>query len=304
MVAAFALLLILAAAGIAAAFWVNYSRIQAETKDAQTIAAMVAAEQRKADPDKDRPQKEPSARQVELTQAGINMPLGAWFALKAAAVAFAVLCIHVIFQSAVVDAIAGVVTFSLFGMYKKRRAEASMTFFGEQLAAALPQVASNMRAGMTVDRAMKAVGEHMDEPLRSELARANARLSYGDRLDAALQDCAVRTGSPDLRIVATAVAMQQDSGGDLAEVLDRIAAKIRTKLSLRRHIKSVTSSARASRAILIAMPWIAMLITTFSAENAVEFWRSTAGTVVICIVVVLEVIGAKVMSKVMELKVD
>lgn len=304
MVATIAIIILIAAAAISIAFWVNYSRFQAETKDAQTIAAMVAAEKAQADPKKDKPQKEPSQRQVELTQAGIDMPLWAWYLLKATAVAFAALCVQMVFRSPIIDVIAGIVTFSAFGIFKKRRAEASMVFFGEQLAAALPQVASNMRAGMTVDRALKAVGDHMDEPLKSELQRANARLSYGDRLDQALQDCAIRTGSPDLRIVATAVAMQQDSGGDLAEVLDRIAAKIRSKLSLRRHIKSVTSSARASRAILIAMPWVAMLIGTFSAENALEFWRSTPGVIVICVVVVLELVGAKVMAKVMELKID
>lgn len=305
MVATVAVILLIAAVAVSAAFWVNYSRFQAETKDAQTIAAMVAAEREKANPKKkEKPQKEPSQRQVELTQAGIDMPLWSWYLLKAAAVVFAVMCAQVVFRSPIIDAIVGVLAFSLFGIFKKRRAEASMVYFGEQLAAALPQVASNMRAGMTVDRALKAVGDHMDEPLKSELARANARLSYGDRLDQALQDCAIRTGSPDLRIVATAVAMQQDSGGDLAEVLDRIAAKIRSKLSLRRHIKSVTSSARASRAILIAMPWVAMLITTFSAENALEFWRSTPGVVVICVVVLLEFIGAKVMAKVMTLKID
>ncbi len=304
MVVAFVFIIVAAVISICGVFWVVYSQVKAESRDAEAIAAMVAAEKRREGKGKQKPKKEPSQRQVELTQAGIDIPLSAWYLLKAAGAGLAILVTYTLFCSPLVSAVAGVLAFAAFGMFKKRRAQAATVFFGEQLAAALPQVASNMRAGMTVDRALKAVGDHMDEPLKSELARANARLSYGDRLDQALYDSAVRTGSPDLKIVATAVAMQQDSGGDLAEVLDRIADKIRSKLSLRRHVKSVTSSARASRVILAAMPWVAMAITTLSAENAVEFWRSTAGTIIICCVIAWELLGAKLMSKVMELKID
>lgn len=301
MVTAAAIVLVLAAAAMAASCAATARRVQRAAADRDAIAAMIAGAPAEEDEEAKKPQ---SARAAELARAGIEMTPAAWYGLVALAALFAAAVSWLVFMSPLICGIALIGAVLLFRTVKKSKAAKSQDLFSEQLAAALPQVASNMRSGMTVERAIRAVGEHMDEPLKSELTRATTRLAYGTRLDAALADAAEHTGSSDLALVATAVSMQQDSGGDLAEVLDRIAEKVRSKLSLRRHVKSVTSSARASRTILALIPWVAMLLTTLSTDAGFEFWRTFAGTCVIAVVIVLEVCGTLVMNKIIDMKIE
>lgn len=303
MVTAVALALILAAAAMAIVCLAEARKVSRAAADRDAIAAMLAGAPAQDDDDEG-PKKPQSARAAELARAGIQMsPLG-WYTTVAVAAAAAAGATWLIFNSPLISAIALIGIALLFRGVKKSKASKSQDLFSEQLAAALPQVASNMRSGMTVERAIRAVGDHMDKPLKGELMRATTRLAYGTRLDTALADAAAHTGSSDLALVATAVSMQQDSGGNLAEVLERIAEKVRSKLSLRRHVRSVTASARASRTILALIPWVAMLLTTLSTDSGWEFWRSFAGTCVIAVVVILEIAGTLFMNKIIDMKVD
>ena len=240
----------------------------------------------------------------KLAAADIDATPGMWLGGTVVAAAAAAAAGGLAFGNILLGVVFCMLVAAGSSMYLSSRAKKVSERFAAELAGALPQVAENMRTGMTVERALSTVASHTDEPLRSELSRACREMSLGGSLADSLDTMAARTESKDVKLVATAVALQRETGGNLAEVLDMVSEKIQARLRLRRHVKSITSSARAQRYILCCLPWAALGLSFFNAENAADFWRSFAGIAIICIAVVLEVVGAWFMQKICDMKID
>lgn len=313
MVAAWALaavVLIAAAVLGASAFATARAQRVAEQDAAMSAQALAAAgaQRRKLEPESraaaKREQAAKSRLGAKLAAADLDVTPSTWLGGTVAAAVIAAAAGQAAFGNPLVAVILAVLVLAGASMYLNGRSKKVSERFAAELAGALPQVAENMRTGMTVERALSTVAAHTDEPLRSELTRACRELSLGGSLAESLDTMAARTESKDVKLVATAVALQRETGGNLAEVLDMVADKIQARLRLRRHVKSITSSARAQRYILCCLPWVAFGLSFFNSENAADFWRSTAGVVVICIAIVLEVIGAWLMQKICDMKIE
>ena len=138
-------------------------------------------------------------------------------------------------------------------LWVRSRGKSRKARFDEQLARSLPMVAENMRAGSSIERALRSVGENSDDPLKSELLACAGAMQIDGDIVAALDDMAKRTGSKDLVLLQAAVASHKEVGGSLADSLERIGDTIDARLSLRRHIESETSSVIASMKALIVM---------------------------------------------------
>ena len=278
-------------------------------QDAMFQAAALAGEGRRPDAaasraERHREQAEKSKLGARLAKADVDATPGQWRLGTLAAAALAAAAAFALFHSFVLVALAAVVVLLGSSMYLRSRAAKVSDRFSEELAAALPQVAENMRTGMTAERAIDAVGRHTSDPLRGELARVCREMRFGSPLSESLAAMASRTESGDVRLIAVAVELQRETGGNLAEVFETVAEKIQTRMALRRHVKSITASARMQRTVLCLLPWVAMGLTFFNSEDAGDFWRSTAGIVVIAVVVVLELVGSAIMSRLCQIKVE
>lgn len=239
-----------------------------------------------------------------LAAADLDIGAGQWLAGSAALALACGLAAGAGFSNYFIGLAAALAALMAPSMLLRALAARVTERFSEEFAASLPQIAANMRSGLTPERAMSAVARHASEPLRGELSRVVRELSFGSSLDRSLYAMAARTESKDVKLIATAVELQRETGGNLADVFETVADKIQSRLKLRRHIKSITSPARMSRWILAALPWVVMFTTLFSAEGAAEFWRSAAGIVVICITIVLEIVGVWLMSRICDMKLD
>ena len=290
------------------AFSIHRAQRVAEVNQALAEAALSAdgaarppAESRAA---QRREERDKSRRGQRLAAADLDIGAGQWMAGSLALALVCGLAAGAGFSNYFIGFAAALLALLVPSMLLRARAAHVAERFSEEFAAALPQIAANMRSGLTPERAISAVGRHASEPLRGELSHVVRELSFGSSLDRSLHALAARTESKDVKLIATAVELQRETGGNLADVFETVADKIQTRLKLRRHIKSITSPARMSRWILAALPWVVMFTTLFSAEGAAEFWRSAAGIVVICVVVVLEAIGVWLMSRICDMKLD
>ena len=189
---------------------------------------------------------------------------------------------------------------SLIGRKLERRRAA----FAEQLPDNLQVLASAMRAGHSFVGALAVVVEDAPEPSRSELKRAVADEQLGVALDEALGSVVRRMDSKDLSQVALVATLQRDTGGNTAEVLDRVGDTIRERFALRRLVKTLTAQGRASRWIVSLLP-VALLgmITLINPAYEKSLYEHSTGRVLLALAAVLVVAGSVVIKRIVNVKV-
>jgi tight adherence protein B len=124
----------------------------------------------------------------------------------------------------------------------------------EQMPLALDVIVRAIRAGHPVISAVQLATEEMGEPLGAEFRLIVDETNYGNGFREALMNFARRTGSSDAHFFAVSVSIQSETGGNLAEVLSGLSAVIRSRATLAKRVKSLSSEGRASALLLSAVP--------------------------------------------------
>ncbi len=128
----------------------------------------------------------------------------------------------------------------------------------EKLLSQLPDTFDLMsrvvRAGQTLSQALQAVADEFAQPIAGELSYCYEQQNLGLSPDVAMRDLARRTGLLEVKIFVTAVIVQQQTGGSLAEMLDKLAQVIRQRYRTRGQIKTLTAEGRMQAMILLALP--------------------------------------------------
>lgn len=148
----------------------------------------------------------------------------------------------------------GGVYFWLNGKAKKR-----MAAFEEQLPDAVDLIVRSLRVGHPFTNAINIVAKEMPDPIGSEFGLIVDEVAYGSDIASALHAMAERIDVPDLRFLTVAVAIQQKSGGNLAEVLDGLSKVIRSRFKLFRRVAAITAEAKWSGMFLSGFPLFALL---------------------------------------------
>lgn len=124
----------------------------------------------------------------------------------------------------------------------------------EQLPAAVDMMVRGLKAGLALTACMKNVSDEMIGPLAEEFEKTNAEYALGKDISDCLEAMSERTGSQDVQFFSTAIRIQRETGGNLAEVLDNISHITRERFALRRHVRTLTGEGRLSAIILLALP--------------------------------------------------
>jgi tight adherence protein B len=134
------------------------------------------------------------------------------------------------------------------------RAASRLQAFLRQLPDAFDLMARVIRAGQSVPQAFQAVAEAFEDPLASEFAFCQQQQNFGLRPEVAFQEMAQRSGILELRIFVMATAVQRQTGGNLAEVLERLASLLRARLRLQQRIRTLTAEGRLQGWTLAVLP--------------------------------------------------
>jgi tight adherence protein B len=143
--------------------------------------------------------------------------------------------------------------FAPFGFLLFKRAK-RFDAFQEGLPEALDLIVNALRAGHSLIAAMGLVARECADPLGSEFKACFEEQNYGLELTTALDNLIVRVPLQDLKIVATAITIQKESGGNLAEVLDKTAHVIRERFRLKRQVRTHTAQGRLTGVVLTLLP--------------------------------------------------
>ena len=176
--------------------------------------------------------------------------------------------------------------------------------FSDDLGDALPLVAANLRAGMSIRQSLGPVARNMDEPIRGEFEILSRELDQGTPIDVALANMAKRNDNADLNLLAVAVGTQQQMGGNLADIVDTTAETIRVRAQLRRMVQSKTSEQRASARFLLLFPPVLVGAMCLIEATFRDYYASPAGWAVIAVAAVLEGMGFYAVNKMTDIRVD
>jgi len=175
--------------------------------------------------------------------------------------------------------------------------------FAEQLPDNLQVLASALRAGHSLVGALSVVVEDAAEPSRSEFRRVVADEQLGVSLEDALNVVSRRMDNRDLQQVGLVAALQRETGGNMAEVLDRVTETIRERFEIRRIVKTLTAQGRMSRWVVSLLPIILLAaISVLNPKYVEPLYNEMFGRVLLAMAAVMLVAGSLVIKKIVDIK--
>jgi len=192
-----------------------------------------------------------------LLQTGLKVSkagLAVWIAIAAAVIAALVSWFAPqVWMGAVAGLVGGP---GLVGLYLARARSRRISRFGAQLPDALEIIVRALRVGHPFGSAMELVAREMMDPIAGEFGMTMDEMMFGQDIIAAVSNLYRRVGQDDLMFLVIAVSVQSQTGGNLAEVLARLASLMRERVNLRLKVKALSAEGRMSAWFLSAMPFV------------------------------------------------
>jgi len=186
-------------------------------------------------------------------------------------------------------------------LFRRRR---RMRNFAKQLPDALELISRALRAGHSLGSGFSLVAEEMRPPISKEFQRAFEEQNLGISLEKALDNLTDRIPNLDLRFFATAVILQRQTGGDLAEILDKIGYLVRERFKIWGTVQALTGEGRLSGIVLLALPPVLFLaVYRLNPEYVMPLFTDPMGRQMLAGAIIMQLLGAIVIKKIISIKV-
>ncbi len=239
----------------------------------------------------------------ELEISEISLSASQIVALTAAGMVAVALILLVV--SGPLAAVIGFVLVPLFvRLFLKKRLERRRRIFSEQLADNLAVVSAAIRAGHSLVGALSVVIEDAPEPARGEFRRIVAQEQLGVPLEDSIDDVARRMACRDLEQVSIVAAVGRESGGNTAEVLDRVVETVRERSDLRRLVRTLTAQGRMSRWVVTVLPaFLLGAILVINPKYVQPLFDKSAGRALLGLAVLMVIAGSLAIRRIVDIKV-
>ncbi|MGD8495469.1 MAG: type II secretion system F family protein [Gemmatimonadales bacterium] len=239
-----------------------------------------------------------------LEQANLQWSAGTFLALTAGMALSLGASIFVLTGSGLYGLVAAAVGSMGPYMYVRRCKRRRIEAFEEAFPEAIDLLARSIRAGHAFNTGMKVVAEEAQEPVRTEFRTVFEEQKFGLPLEESLLGLADRIDLVDIRIFVTAILVQRDVGGNLAEILDKISYTIRERFMIQRQIRVYTAQGRMTGYLLAVLPLImGVLIYMLNAEYMSILFEEPIGRLLIAGALVLQVIGFFIIRRIVDIEV-
>ncbi len=189
-------------------------------------------------------------------------------------------------------------------LYASFRRKRKKKLFAKQLPEALELIARALRAGHSLGSGFHLVASEMAEPIASEFGRCYEEQNLGIPMEEALDALASRVPNLDLRFFATAVTLQRQTGGDLAEILDKIGELIRERFKIWGQVQALTGEGRLSGVVLLALPPVLFAVMLkLNYDYVMMLFEDPLGKKMLAFAIVTQLLGAIVIKKIVNIKV-
>ena len=188
--------------------------------------------------------------------------------------------------------------------YVRYRKHQRMKAFSQEFPDSLDLLVSALRAGLSFSAAMQIVAEESPEPVRGEFAITVEEQSLGLDFRESLVNLTRRVDSLDLRFFVTAIVLQRETGGNLAEILENTSKLIRDRFRILGDIQTFTAQGRLTGAILLCLPaCIGLFMFIMTPDYFKPMMTSEAGRVALWFAASMQIMGALIIRKIVNIKV-
>jgi tight adherence protein B len=189
-------------------------------------------------------------------------------------------------------------------LFVRRKRAKRLAEFEAQFPEALDFMARAMRAGHAFPTSLEMLSVESPDPLRSEFRRVFNELNLGEALPVVLRHLAERLPLIDVRFFVSAVLMQRETGGNLGEILTRLAHVIRERFRLKGQVRAVSAHSRITAGVLTAMPIVVVLaLMAIDPKYFMSMVESPEGKYLISGALVAQVLGYLCMRKIINFEI-
>ncbi len=185
-----------------------------------------------------------------------------------------------------------------------RRIKKRMKTINQQLGDTIAILSNSLKAGHSFFQAVESVSREMSGPVSEEFTKLRKEINLGGSTEEALENMVNRIGSDDVELMVTAVLIQRQIGGNLAEILDNISNTIRQRVKTKGEIKTLTAQGRLSGIIISLLPVLLALIMVFVSPDQIRLLiTEPIGIMMIVMAVIMEIIGIIFVRKIVNIEV-
>ena len=241
---------------------------------------------------------------VLMDQGAVKMNVGTFFLLSFVLAAAAAIVLTLVGLPAVFAFLAAAAGGILPYLYLLRRKKKRIQAFEKQFAEAIDLLARAIRAGHAFSTGFQMVADECPDPVGEEFRRCFEEQKFGLPLKDSLLNLMERIDLLDLRIFVTAVLIQREVGGNLAEILDKIAYTIRERFKILRQVRVYTAQGRLTGYLLAALPVaLAAIMFAMSPEYMRILFERQIGKVLVAGAAVLQITGYFIIRRIIHIKV-
>jgi tight adherence protein B len=199
---------------------------------------------------------------------------------------------------------AAAATYILPVLHLKRRRNKRLKKLTGQLPDVFELLSQALRAGNSLASAMQLVAKELPDPAGTEFGRVFHEQNLGLKIEDALRNMADRVGALDVRFFVTAVLIQRQVGGDLAEVLDKISSVVRERLQLFGTVQALTAEGRLSGYVLLGLPVFVFFILLYVNPQYMSLlYTDPTGKMMLTTAIVMQLMGWALIKKIVNIKV-
>lgn len=197
--------------------------------------------------------------------------------------------------------------FSLFGLilpkfyltYKKNK---RVKKFNDQLGDAIVLISNSLKVGHSFMQSIDTASKEMPEPISKELGKFLHETRLGASVETAFKSLLDRVESDDLSLLITAVNIQRQTGGNLAQILDTISKTIQERIKIKGEIKTLTAQGKLSGVIVTGLPFVIVgVVSCIDPEYLKPLYTTKLGLILLCVAFVNEVIGYIIINKIVKI---
>ena len=198
----------------------------------------------------------------------------------------------------------GVVTASLPFVHVWWKRKKRFDHFLEHLPDTLDLMSRGLSAGHAFSETLQMVAAEMPDPIAAEFRKTYEEQNLGLSLKLALENLTQRMPLLDLRMCVTAILIQKETGGNLAEILEKVAHTIRERFRIMGDLKTLTTSSRMSAWLLCALPiFVALAVTVMNPDYMSVLWKDQRGHYLIAAAMFMQITGMLIVRKILDIRI-
>lgn len=241
---------------------------------------------------------------AELARADLKLKASEYILINITSIIIFALLGQIIFRSLLLALAAGVFGYFAPRLYVKRRQQQRLNAFNDQLGDAINLLANSLRSGYSLLQSLETVSREMSPPLATEFARVVQEVGLGLSIEQALATMLRRVRSDDLDMMVTAINIQHEVGGNLAEILETISFTIRERVRIKGEIRVLTAQQMLTAYIISLLPvGLGLILYAINHEYIGLLFSEPCGWIMVVVGTIIIAAGFIIIRKIVAIEV-